>query len=278
MSPSTWRPTRSRSTGIASSPPASTAPRSPTTTTASSASATTMHPGVYIRSVYFQDPDGILLEFACWLREFRPDDVSHAPNGAVRPRPPGRARHGRRRRPRLHAPPPPGPQGRSHGAHRHLHVRLALRGPRPGRRTGTLGRHARRLVDGLRARSPTCSTTPSRASASTRAPTAPRPRAARARPDPRRLGRRQPVRLLPARQVHARARHARGEDHAHPRRGPSPSCYDAAERAVLAYTDCLVYDHGRVPDDALRRAAAPPATRSPSSSSPTSRRCTSSTP
>ena len=24
--------------------------------------------------------------------------------------------------------------------------------------------------------------------------------------------------------------------------------YDAAERAVLAYTDCLVYDHGRVPD------------------------------
>jgi alkylhydroperoxidase family enzyme len=24
--------------------------------------------------------------------------------------------------------------------------------------------------------------------------------------------------------------------------------YNAAERAVLAYTDCLVYDHGRVPD------------------------------
>ncbi|HEX3333065.1 MAG TPA: carboxymuconolactone decarboxylase family protein [Acidimicrobiales bacterium] len=24
--------------------------------------------------------------------------------------------------------------------------------------------------------------------------------------------------------------------------------YDDAERAVLAYTDCLVYDHGRVPD------------------------------
>ncbi|HSZ37535.1 MAG TPA: carboxymuconolactone decarboxylase family protein, partial [Acidimicrobiales bacterium] len=32
--------------------------------------------------------------------------------------------------------------------------------------------------------------------------------------------------------------------------------YDAPERAVLAYTDCLVYDHGRVPDplfDELRR-------------------------
>src|SRR5580692_12964517 len=26
-------------------------------------------------------------------------------------------------------------------------------------------------------------------------------------------------------------------------------CYSAAERTVLAYTDCLVYDHGRVPDD-----------------------------
>jgi alkylhydroperoxidase family enzyme len=26
-------------------------------------------------------------------------------------------------------------------------------------------------------------------------------------------------------------------------------CYDATERAVLAYTDCLVHAHGRVPDD-----------------------------
>ena len=25
--------------------------------------------------------------------------------------------------------------------------------------------------------------------------------------------------------------------------------YGEAERAVLAYTDCLVYDHGRVPDE-----------------------------
>src|SRR3984957_20119372 len=29
---------------------------------------------------------------------------------------------------------------------------------------------------------------------------------------------------------------------------PVASCYDDAERAVLAYTDCLVYDLGRVPD------------------------------
>jgi alkylhydroperoxidase family enzyme len=35
----------------------------------------------------------------------------------------------------------------------------------------------------------------------------------------------------------------------------SASCFDESERLVLAYTDCLVYDHGRVPDglfDALR--------------------------
>jgi catechol 2,3-dioxygenase-like lactoylglutathione lyase family enzyme len=37
-----------------------------------------LHPGVYVRSVYFQDPDGILLEFACWLRELGPDDVNLA--------------------------------------------------------------------------------------------------------------------------------------------------------------------------------------------------------
>jgi alkylhydroperoxidase family enzyme len=33
-------------------------------------------------------------------------------------------------------------------------------------------------------------------------------------------------------------------------------CYSDAERAVLAYADCLVYDHGRVPDelfDVIRR-------------------------
>jgi alkylhydroperoxidase family enzyme len=35
------------------------------------------------------------------------------------------------------------------------------------------------------------------------------------------------------------------------------TCYDETERLVLAYTDCLVYGHGRVPDDlfgALREA------------------------
>ena len=38
-----------------------------------------LHDGVFVRSIYFQDPDGILLEFACWTRELGPDDVSHEP-------------------------------------------------------------------------------------------------------------------------------------------------------------------------------------------------------
>jgi len=42
-----------------------------------------MHSGVYIRSIYFQDPDGILLEFACWMREFNLADVSHTPARAI---------------------------------------------------------------------------------------------------------------------------------------------------------------------------------------------------
>ena len=42
-----------------------------------------VHPGVFVRSVYFQDPDGILLEFACWTRALGPDDVSHLPARTV---------------------------------------------------------------------------------------------------------------------------------------------------------------------------------------------------
>jgi catechol 2,3-dioxygenase-like lactoylglutathione lyase family enzyme len=42
-----------------------------------------MGPGVFMRSVYFMDPDGILLEFACWTRELGPGDVSHEPAGAI---------------------------------------------------------------------------------------------------------------------------------------------------------------------------------------------------
>lgn len=49
--------------------------------------ADTWDDGVFVRSLYFVDPDGILLEFAAWTRPLGPDDVSHTPNGAVRPAP-----------------------------------------------------------------------------------------------------------------------------------------------------------------------------------------------
>ena len=38
---------------------------------------------VFIRSVYFFDPDGILLEFACWTAELTEADVSHEPARAL---------------------------------------------------------------------------------------------------------------------------------------------------------------------------------------------------
>ena len=41
------------------------------------------HPGVFVRSIYFQDPDGILLEFACWTRPLGPADVAHVPARAA---------------------------------------------------------------------------------------------------------------------------------------------------------------------------------------------------
>ncbi len=42
-----------------------------------------MHEGVFVRSIYFMDPDGILLEFAAWTRELSDADVRHAPAGAA---------------------------------------------------------------------------------------------------------------------------------------------------------------------------------------------------
>lgn len=38
---------------------------------------------VFVRSVYFFDPNGVLLEFACWTSEFTEADVSHAPAKAL---------------------------------------------------------------------------------------------------------------------------------------------------------------------------------------------------
>jgi catechol 2,3-dioxygenase-like lactoylglutathione lyase family enzyme len=37
------------------------------------------HPGVFVRSVYFTDPDGIMLELAATTRSFGEGDVRHAP-------------------------------------------------------------------------------------------------------------------------------------------------------------------------------------------------------
>lgn len=42
-----------------------------------------LNEGVFVRSVYFQDPDGILLEFACWTRELTAKDVAHEPARAA---------------------------------------------------------------------------------------------------------------------------------------------------------------------------------------------------
>ena len=38
-----------------------------------------MHEGMFVRSVYFTDPNGIMLEFAATTKEFGPDDIAHEP-------------------------------------------------------------------------------------------------------------------------------------------------------------------------------------------------------
>jgi catechol 2,3-dioxygenase-like lactoylglutathione lyase family enzyme len=48
----------------------------------------TVHPGVYVRSFYFQDPDGITLEFACWVKEFTEGGARAVPKNASDRRPP----------------------------------------------------------------------------------------------------------------------------------------------------------------------------------------------
>jgi len=42
-----------------------------------------MHPGVFVRSVYFRDPDDISLELAAWTKTFDASDVKHAPASVV---------------------------------------------------------------------------------------------------------------------------------------------------------------------------------------------------
>ncbi len=43
----------------------------------------------FVRSVYFFDPDGIMLEFAAWTRPLDAADVRHAPARALEPAPAG---------------------------------------------------------------------------------------------------------------------------------------------------------------------------------------------
>ncbi len=45
--------------------------------------ASAKHPGVFVRSVYFTDPNGILMEFAANTKVFDANDVRHAPARAV---------------------------------------------------------------------------------------------------------------------------------------------------------------------------------------------------
>jgi catechol 2,3-dioxygenase-like lactoylglutathione lyase family enzyme len=47
--------------------------------------AAEMHDGVFVRSVYFTDPNGIMLELAATTRAFTPDDVRHTPAKAATP-------------------------------------------------------------------------------------------------------------------------------------------------------------------------------------------------
>lgn len=42
-----------------------------------------VHPGVYVRSFYFLDPDGITIEFACWTKEFSDVDTQVVPKTAA---------------------------------------------------------------------------------------------------------------------------------------------------------------------------------------------------
>jgi catechol 2,3-dioxygenase-like lactoylglutathione lyase family enzyme len=42
-----------------------------------------VHPGVFVRSIYFRDPDDIQLEFAAWTKVFDESDVRHAPTSAA---------------------------------------------------------------------------------------------------------------------------------------------------------------------------------------------------
>jgi catechol 2,3-dioxygenase-like lactoylglutathione lyase family enzyme len=45
--------------------------------------AATNNGDVFVRSLYFKDPNGILLEFACWTTTFDESDIQHEPARAI---------------------------------------------------------------------------------------------------------------------------------------------------------------------------------------------------
>ena len=53
--------------------------------------AAQLHPGVNVRSFYFHYPDGITLEFACWVKEFDEANVTTEPKTAADRRVPAQA-------------------------------------------------------------------------------------------------------------------------------------------------------------------------------------------
>jgi hypothetical protein len=48
----------------------------------------TVHLGVYVRSFYFRDPDGMTLEFNCWTKQFTEADAVAVPKTEADRRPP----------------------------------------------------------------------------------------------------------------------------------------------------------------------------------------------
>ena len=233
-----------------------------------------MHPGVFVRSVYFQDPDGILLEFACWMRSFTPSDVAHAPAKApakaedvelaAEPELPAPAAPRRRRRPGSDADPiaddprpiqnmprlrqVPKDEATAPIVTTMYEWLFEGRDPvaEPGRWDGTTGdwwtvfANSPDILDhcvkgfGLY-QSPDRTLDPKL----------------------RELGQIRAGYAAASQFVysqHAKSMRELGmpeEQITHiPAWSVAPEgTYNAAERAVLAYTDCLVYDHGRVPDE-----------------------------
>ena len=53
-----------------------------------------LYPGVYVRSFYFTDPDGILLEFSCWTKQFTDADNAAVPRTSADRRPRQHVAHG----------------------------------------------------------------------------------------------------------------------------------------------------------------------------------------